>query len=209
MRRAPGRPASCPSWAWAEPHLLAHRTSKPPPARLPPTPHNCAGGAALSRPTATPQLTAALSGCQLRGWAWGWVVFGLGGRGRCCRAGAERTDTRLEPTLPTRAPSLSAADNGAANVALCVSKDDLGAYSSSSLPFLHGVEALYSVRWRGGEGRCVGEHALSASSCKESPCLHPRLVLVSPLCSRWTRRCRCSRRSWASASRRSSKWGSR
>jgi len=32
-------------------------------------------------------------------------------------------------------------------VAICLDKDDLGVYSSATLPFLHNVQDLYQVRW--------------------------------------------------------------
>lgn len=38
-----------------------------------------------------------------------------------------------------------AADSGAANIAICLNKDDLGVYSSASLPFLHHIESLYET----------------------------------------------------------------
>lgn len=43
-------------------------------------------------------------------------------------------------------PPPPAADSGAANIAICLNKDDLGVYSSASLPFLHHIESLYEVR---------------------------------------------------------------
>lgn len=44
---------------------------------------------------------------------------------------------------------MPAADCNASNVAICLDKDDLGVYSSATLPFLHNVQDLYQV-WRSG-----------------------------------------------------------
>lgn len=47
-------------------------------------------------------------------------------------------------------PPITAADCNASNVAICLDKDDLGVYSSATLPFLHNVQDLYQVRRSGG-----------------------------------------------------------
>lgn len=48
------------------------------------------------------------------------------------------------PTCPSSHPP--AADSGAAHVAICLNREDLGGYSSASMPFLRHIEGLYQAR---------------------------------------------------------------
>lgn len=45
-------------------------------------------------------------------------------------------------------PTPCAADSQAANVAICLNRDDVGAYSSATMPFLRHIEGLYQVLTR-------------------------------------------------------------